>query len=141
MGGRGRHNTEGPAGRGQEAGSALLLEEISIVDSRYSLLNIFDSLLCCKVFGAGNVPLAKPNITIWGPPRGLLHENRVEERVYAMGIVGAVEKLEGACGRTCGANLWGKPGLGQEKKKKEKKRKPVLQHRQISICSCKSAHL
>ena len=36
MGGRGRHNTEGPAGRGQEAGSALLLEEIldvSIVDS------------------------------------------------------------------------------------------------------------
>ena len=53
----------------------------------------------------------------------MLHENRVGERVYAMGIVGAVEKLEGACGRTCGANLWGKPGLGQKKEEKEKKRK------------------
>ena len=62
----------------------------------------------------------------WGPPRGLLHETRVGERVYAMEkLVGTVEKLEG----TCGANLWGEPvgqtwaGAGQ---KKEEKRKESL---------------
>jgi hypothetical protein len=39
-----------------------------------------------------------------------------------MGIVGAVEKLEGACGRACGANLWGKPGLGQGRRRKKEKK-------------------
>ena len=51
------------------------------------------------------------------------HENRVGERVYAMGLVGAVDKLEGACGRTCGASLWGKPGLGQGRRRKKKEKR------------------
>jgi len=62
----------------------------------------------------------------------LLHETRVGERVYAMEkLVGAVGKLEGACGANlyCGPNLWAKPvgqtwaGAGQ---KKEEKRKESL---------------
>ena len=51
----------------------------------------------------------------------MLHETRVGERVYAMEkLVGAVGKLEGACG----ANL----GWGRAEEGRKKKRKPILQY-------------